>query len=159
MRSAPKQEHCIPRQPKEVLNPPTILIHKNLILFVLLIILIALLTYTVIKLYQSEKITFPFRNRNESEEIREEPLEDLEPGDEYFDEPDILETTPDVNEEFETRVSKTEEELFTSAEIEEEIYSCYTTDCNDYLSEYMILSTNFSIPTEDNLFARYIRPF
>jgi len=161
MSKAPKQEHCIPRQPKEVLNPPTILIHKNLILFVLLLILIAILTYTVVKLYQSEKLTFPFRTRGASEEIIDEPLPDLELEEDYLDESGVIEPLLDDTDdaEIEARAIEDEEKLFTTTEDEQEIKFSYITDCNDYLSEYMILSTIHNISTEDDLFDLYIRSF
>lgn len=155
----PKGETGTPRQSKEILHPPTILIHKNIFLIILLLLLIAVLTYAVVKLYQDERIPFPLRPAP----VEEEYIEPLSPEDLHFDDE---ESDANQGNSFEEEVSLSLSAVSDEFDIENHedtahpiVRENFTKDRTDYLLEYAVLTKNLTFPREDRYFSRYIGTF
>jgi cytoskeletal protein RodZ len=164
---APKQDNKSPRQAREILHPPTILIHKNFLLLTLLVVIIIVLSFALIRLYQDDKLSFPFRSRP----LEEEPVTPIVPEDEIDDEERIdgeEERASQGTEESNalTEIKSTDNlDIITLSDNEEYPVVDYSPpkinsfagDRTDYLAKYEIISSG-ETKDKDN-FAVYISSF
>lgn len=162
LNKAPKIDSRIPRQSPEILHPKTILIHKNFFLLILLIILIAVLTYAVIRLYRQEKISFPFRSRSLLEDTQPLPEEmlDEENGEAASQDNTAFDILTEERETLNTVLTEPLPEVNPVAENEENTPGrSYVFDRSDYLTQYRILKYNHGVEIEKNYFAQYVASF
>ena len=172
LNKAPKIDPRATKQPKEILNPPTILIHKNFLLFILLLILIAVLTYAVAKLYRHEKISFPFRSRSLLEETQ--PLPENELPEEVpagVNEQSSSNSESEINnsedivivldsENPDNQLTEIVSDLPSDLETEQaEPRFNFALDRTDYLTQYRLLKEKFINNQGENYFAKYVSSF
>ena len=165
---APKKEFKTNCQPREILHPPTILIHKNIFLLILLIIVIAVLTIVVVNLYRNERLTFPFRPDNTTEEVTEPPVilppaEELQPGPEsenielnsylHDNETHDMLMLADISPEQNLESDQPEEGSGIDSGRDERRYIF---DRRDYLTEYNVLRFR---EQDRDYFGRYVASF
>ncbi|MBW6516691.1 MAG: helix-turn-helix domain-containing protein [Candidatus Cloacimonetes bacterium] len=151
LNKAPKIDIKAPRQSNEILHPKTILIHKNFFLVILLIILIAVLTYAVVTLYESEKISWPF-SRTPTPVEEPEPLQEDEPLEQDSENLDI--------NTYNTIYPSDPEDNLSGSDSEEPIrFMTYTTDRTDYLTYYNICNENIGGDNNREYFTRYVCSF
>lgn len=176
LAKTPKGEFKSTQQPKEILHPPTVLIHKNFFLFILLIILIAVLSYTLIRLYRQDKLSFPFRGTifPERRETPVEPEEGLIPDETGETDSDTLEIEPlsEATEEIGTELlvtvdsseadvsEETDDHYLLSYPEEMRSVPIFKTDRTDYLTMFSILTElDDRDKHEADFFEKYIRSF
>ncbi len=164
---APEDQSKAPRQPKEVLNPPTILIHKNLLLLLLLLVLIVVLSLTIIRLYREDRLIFPFRNNSLLEESADPSIHEQDSFQETdelpLEDPQGRESEPaaDLQPDAESiQITEVQAEPTEPVKEETEEKPLFVTDRTDYISSYQILSGNRQDNREEeDYFARYIKSF
>ncbi len=132
------------------LFPPIILLHKNFLLWMLLIVLTVILALTVKGLYQRQTVSYPFRTNNNSTSSKQEELITIEDttvvnGIEAAEAVEIEVIEPIVEE--------------TATEIEPIILERkidFSKDRTDYLKEVLAFNTGEFFSQNSNYIKKYI---